>query len=354
MRFSAVQWSTAGVLAVALAFAARDKHKNDEIPPLPPEPPMALAAPASSLDFHISPLLKTGGLSAQIRQSLSDLIRETRGETIIRLRAFVSGTGDARRVQTEVTQMFTEHKLPLPVLAILQVGALGDPAAQVVIEAVVSTRREVNPAGLAFFFGQSGPDLASAITKLKASAEESGVDAAHLLSTTCFTSQIGDYGAAVQMLHADFPASEANIVQAVRDPVTEQSTCEAIGQLTTQPPQTVQRLSGIHTTLVHSPQLVFTGLQLSFGNYLVDAKEAFERLSKVVSQFNPAKTPVQVDGFSLDPYAASALVKTNTFPPGVFNVETIQGLPSVDATGGIEAVLAAGPVGPSSGAHGSP
>src|SRR5205814_4081539 len=111
-------------------FLLAQKRKNEEpktqVLPLPKELPMALAADTETLDFHISPLLRTGGLAAQIRQSLNDLIRDTRGETIIKLRAFVAGAGDARRVQAEVTQLFTEHKLPLPVLSVVQVGGLGE------------------------------------------------------------------------------------------------------------------------------------------------------------------------------------------------------------------------------------
>lgn len=354
-----MQWVIAGVVCAALALIcvavpalARDKHKNEEILPLPPEPPMVLAAETSGLDFHISPLLKAGGLSAQIRQSLNDLIRDTHGETIIKLRAFVAGTGDARRVQAEMAQLFTEHKLPLPVLSILQVGALGDPAGQVIIEAVVSTHRNVNPNGLAFLFGQTGVGLSAAIDKLKATAERSGVQPAHLLATTCFTSDVSENGKAADTLRAYFPATQVNIVQSVRDPVTNQSTCEAIGQLSVAPGDAVEHHKDINSTLVNTPELVFTGLQLSFGNYLVDAKQAFQRLQKAVLGLNPQEVPVQVDGFSLDPYAASALMKTNTLAPGVFSVETIEGLPSIDATGGIEAVLAAGPSKAASGVHG--
>src|SRR5581483_5847265 len=134
--------STAAIFCILL-FAQRRKNEEPktQVLPLPPELPMALAADTEMLDFHISPLLKTGGLSAQIRQSLNDLIRDTRGETIIKLRAFVAGAGDARRVQAVVADLFTERKLPLPVLSIIQVGALGQETAQVVIEAVVSTHR---------------------------------------------------------------------------------------------------------------------------------------------------------------------------------------------------------------------
>src|SRR3569833_3210758 len=120
-----------GVLvALTLLLAAgpmlpQRRKKNEEpktqVLPLPPRIPMAIAADTHTLDFHISPLLPTGGLSAQIRRSLNDLIRDTRGETIIKLRAFVAGAGDARRVQAEVGTLFTERRLPLPVLSVVQV-----------------------------------------------------------------------------------------------------------------------------------------------------------------------------------------------------------------------------------------
>src|SRR4051812_44691551 len=158
----------AALVALAVTdLSAQRKRKYEEpkpqILPLPPELPMALAADTATLDFHISPLLKTGGLSAQIRQSLNDLIRDTRGETIVKLRAFVAGAGDARRVQAQVSDIFTERRLSLPVLTIVQVGALAEDRAQVVIEAVVSTRRTVNPNGLAFLAGQHGTSLPDAL-----------------------------------------------------------------------------------------------------------------------------------------------------------------------------------------------
>ena len=119
----------------ALGVAQRKKNEQPktQVLPLPPELPKALSTETDGLDFHISPLLRTGGLSAQIRQSLSDLIRDTHGETIIRLRAFVAGAGDARRVEAETANLFSERKLPLPVLSVLQIGALGQETAQVVI-----------------------------------------------------------------------------------------------------------------------------------------------------------------------------------------------------------------------------
>jgi enamine deaminase RidA (YjgF/YER057c/UK114 family) len=323
---------------------AAQKKKNEEpkpqILPLPPELPMALAAETGSLDFHISPLLETGGLSVQIRQSLNDLIRDTHGETIIKLRAFVAGAGDARRVQAQVADIFTERKLPLPVLSIIQVGALGHEASQVVIEAVVSTHRTVNPSGLGFLAGQSGRSVREAVGRLRESAKAASIAPERMLTCTCFTSRIDNYASARSEIQSVFPNTAVNLVQALRDPASDSSMCEAVGQLT-QPPAEgpLVWFENARATLVDSHQLVFTGLQLTFGSYLDDAHEAFARLRRAASALQ-AEAAVEVNAFSLDAYAGSALRKTTSVPPCTFTVQTVEGLPGVDASGGIEAVLA--------------
>lgn len=327
----------------SLTAAHSQKGKNaepkSEVQPLPPEPPLALAAATRALDFHISPLLKAGGLSAQIRQSLNNLIRDTHGEKIVKLRAFVAGTGDARRVQADVTQLFTEHRLPLPVLSILQVGGLGQTAAQVVIEAVVETPRTLNPDGLAFFYGQSGPSFRAATERLRASAREAGVTEDHLLAATCFAAEISAAEDSATF-HAAFPHTQFNIVQAIRAPSNDGAMCEAVGQLSSRPSEDRQVLKGIHATLVNTEQLVFTGLQFSFGSYLDDAQAAFQRMEKAAEACASSPKPVEVNGFSLDGSSASALERTNSLAPGVLTVQTIEGFSSLDATGGVEGVLA--------------
>lgn len=333
-----------GAMATLPSLWAQRK-KNEEpksqVLPLPPQLPMALAADTETLDFHISPLLRTGGLSAQIHQSLYDLIRDTHGETIIKLRAFVAGAGDARRVQAFVGDIFTERKLPLPVLSIIQVGALGEDTAQVVIEAVVSTHRKVNPNGLAFLAGQTGASLKQALDRLRASAEAASIPGNRILTCTCFTSRIDNYESARATVQGEFPSSEITLVQALRDPPDDSSMCEAIGQLS-QPPSEgpVVLLKEARATLVDSHQLVFTGLQLSFGSYLDDAHEAFARLQRAASALDATEAPVEVNAFSLDVYGGSALRKSASVPQSTFTVQTVEGLPAVDASAGIEAVLA--------------
>lgn len=350
MRSKPVGISLFPLLAIGLVVGAnlpaqRNRKSTEEpktqVLPLPPDLPMALEADTAALDFHISPLLRTGGLSAQIRQSLNDLIRDTKGETIIKLRAFVAGAGDARRVQAEAAQIFTEKKLLLPTLSIIQVGALEEEAAQVVIEAVVSTRKTVNPSGLAFFSGQTGATYQQAVQRLQASVKLASVDPDRLLRCTCFTSAIDTAAGLRRALHADFPDAAINIVQPLRDPATNNTLCEAVGQLS-QPRAEgpVVLIGNARTTLVNSPKLVFTGLQLTFGNFLDDAQEAVLRLQRAASAVQSVEAPVEINAFVLDAYGGSALRKMTAAPLSTFTVQTIEGLPAMDATAGIEAILA--------------
>jgi enamine deaminase RidA (YjgF/YER057c/UK114 family) len=326
-------------------FLLAQKRKNEEpktqVLPLPKELPMALAADTETLDFHISSLLRTGGLAAQIRQSLNDLIRDTRGETIIKLRAFVAGAGDARRVQASVGDIFAEKKLPLPVLSIIQVGALAENSAQVIIEAVVSTKKVLNPNGLAFLAGQTGASLSEALQHLRESVNAVPVSPERVLTCTCFTSRIGEFTATRAAIRAVFPNTAVNVVQALREPPNDESMCEAVAQLAQPPAQgSLVWLKNTRATLVNSHRLIFTGLQLTFGNYLDDAHEAFERLQRAASALEGVHAPVEVNAFSLDAYAGSALRKMTSVPPSTFTVQTVEGLPGIDAAAGIEAVLA--------------
>ena len=267
------------------------------------------------------------------------MLRETRGETIVKLRAFVAGSGDARLVQADAASIFSEKKQPLPVLTVMQVGALGQEAAKVVIEATVATRQVVNPNGLAFFAGQTGSSLEASLERLKAAVGAASVEPDAVLKVSCFTSRLGSYERSESAAAALFPHAAINLVQAVRDPQSDQATCEAVARLAAPVEGQVVLLKEPRAALVGARQLVFTGLQLSFGSYLDDAHEAFVRLERASTAIDPRESPVQVNVFSLDPSGGSALRKTTAVPPSTFSVQTIEGLPSVDATAGIEAIL---------------
>src|SRR5580698_22721 len=133
---------------------SKKKKKEDEEPvtqtlPLLKDPPAAAVGETDRLVYRVSPLSNKGLLSPQIREALKVLFQEHHGASIIKLRAFVAGSGDLRRVQTLVSEVFTERKMPLPALSTIQVGALPMEGAQVVLESVAVEKRPVNPNGLA-------------------------------------------------------------------------------------------------------------------------------------------------------------------------------------------------------------
>ncbi len=301
---------------------------------------MVLEADTRGLDFHVSPLLKTGGLANQIRRSLMDLLRDTHGETIVKLRAFVSGVGDARRVGAEVSDLFSSRKLPLPVLTILQVGGLGEDLAQVEIEAVVSTQRELNPNGLAFLSGQTGNSLSEALERLQKSAKTAALTPEQVVSCTCFLSRIESGSRERERVQSAFPKAAVNVVQALRDPPNNANMCEAVGQLSSASTDTpLLLLKEARASIVRSPKLVFTGLQLTFGGYLDDAREAFNRLQRAASVAQGEDSTVQLNAFSLDLTSGSALRKSTSAPASTFTTQIVEGLPAMDASAGIEAVL---------------
>jgi len=339
---------------VALAIfplSADQKKKKDEEPktqvlPLPKEPPMALGADVGSLSFRVTPLLKIGKLSAQIRDSLNELIRDAHGSSVIKLRAFVAGAGDSRRVQAIVSDLFTEKKLNLPVISIIQVGALGDDAAQVVIEAVIAEKRVLNPDGLAFLAGQTAPAFDASLGKLTQSLSAASLTPADVRSLTCFTDNLGDYRQHLSQANSIFSRASINVVQSQRQPGGPRTTCEAVARLGEGDSRAAQIavLAAARVTVIPGrSRLVFTGLQLAFGGYLDDANSALKNLRK----FSEAASGnfgqiASLDVYSLSGEATSALRKTASkfdVPGSTITVQQIEGLPSLDAALGMEAIM---------------
>ena len=68
--------------------------------PLLKDPPPGIASETGALVFHVSALSSKGLLTQQVRDALKSLFNENHGAQIVKLRAFVAGSGDLRRVQT--------------------------------------------------------------------------------------------------------------------------------------------------------------------------------------------------------------------------------------------------------------
>src|SRR5438128_563974 len=120
----------------------KEKEPETQTLPLPPEPPSAVIAETAKLAFHVSPLSAKGLLTQQVRDALKALDRSNGGATFLKLRAFVAGTGDMRRVATIVAEEFGNKKVPLPAVTTIQVGALPMDGAQVVIESISAEKND--------------------------------------------------------------------------------------------------------------------------------------------------------------------------------------------------------------------
>jgi hypothetical protein len=159
----------------------KKKNKNDELPTQArgelPQPPLALAADAARLSFLVAPLSGRGLLSQQTKEALKFLILQARGAQFIRVRAFVAGTGDLRRVPQLVSEVFAEKHLSVPVVTTVEAGLLPLENAQVLIEATLQQSRLANPEGVRFVTAE-GATAAAAVAQLKQSGE--------LLRATCY------------------------------------------------------------------------------------------------------------------------------------------------------------------------
>jgi hypothetical protein len=254
-----------GALAANL-LAQKPKKKKPDVEPRPqaleviPQPPEAIIAEPGRLSFQVSPLSDKGLLSQQVHDALKALARLNHGVPIVKLRAFVAGSGDLRRVKDIVAEDLTERKQPLPVVSTVQVGALPMPGAQVVIEAVSSEKKVVNK-GIAFVTAREGPTSAAAIAQFQASVKNHDLQAADVLRITCFMSSLEGVEAARSVVTAAFPAAAANFVQMQRLGLEPHVLCEGTARWNG---VNVFDAPGDDVVLMGMPKIVLTSTQLVF------------------------------------------------------------------------------------------
>jgi len=347
------------VLCLALvvpAWAQSGKKKKKTDPeytqtlPVLADPPSAITAETRRLSFHVSPLSAKGLLSAQTRDAIKSLMRQNGGAQIVKLRAFVAGTGDLRRVQTIVSEVFAEKKASLPVLTTVQVGLLPLEGAQVVIESTAVEKKIVSPEGLAFISGVAADSVEASIARLSKMA--SGLT---VLRTTCLLSSLDDGQKTANGIRQAFPTAESSVVQRQRLPGTPVCECEAVARLNSAARGTVEfatpeesAKSPAYTQVVRvsADRLVLSGLQMGFRDTDADVKLAFERLGRALE--TQKATFADVVMISNYPLSRSIIEKMRaarfdyldkTRPPASTLV-LFEGLPSVDASFGMDVIAA--------------
>lgn len=329
-----------------------------------PDPPNTITVDPQRLNFTVSPLSAKGLLSQQTRDALKAVRAATRGGTLVRLRAFVAGSGDLRRVPAIVSEEFAKSRQPLPVVNVILVGALPLEGAQVILEASYLDKRPTNPQGLAFLSGQLvratnekprplAEVAAESIANLEKAATAAGVSGDAMLRATCFVSVLENPAELTQKLAARFPKAALNVMQLQRAAGPSLVECEGVARLAAAPAQPVEYLnpdglekSANYTQVVkvNVPQLVFTTTQQSFAADSAGMRLTLERLKRMLEA---AKTGygdvVMAHIYALSNKAAEEFraVRFNFYdrakPPGS-TLLNFEGLTSNDAALGIDVI----------------
>lgn len=368
-RAGTVRWALLAVACAAAIVASpaqKKKNKEEETQTLqlPKELPGSVVGDTRRLAFYVTPLSSRGLLSPQIRDALKVLLRDSSGSTILKIRAFVAGTGDLRRVRDLVSEVFTDRKLPLPALSLVRSGGLPLEGAQVVLEATAAARKDVNPFGLAFLSAQAAtsddplapvaPLTAKSLAALRESVKAAGAEPSDVLRVSCFLSSLDNLAASINLVDAEFPRAIRNYVQTQRAPSRAVAACEAVARLRADPGSPLRLLNpeGLpaepgqsRIALVNAPRLLLTGTQVSFGYQEQDARLAFERLRKEVEHSGAAMGNVAfAHYYSLSNGIAAQIRKVradffdSSHPPAC-SLLLFEGLPSMDAGFAVDVVV---------------
>ncbi len=302
------------------ASAAQKKKAKKDVEPLTqvhdvlPDPPAAVKVESSRLSFFASPLSAKGLLSQQTKDALASIRKQARGATLVKVRAFVAGRGDARRVSAIVCEQFTDWKLPLPALTIVQVGALSLEGSQVMLEGIAEERKPVNLNGVEWLdaklvtrpLGESGginavlPLLEESLAALKGD----------VLAVTCLVSALDGAGNLDRAIANRFPAAVRTLVQAQRATGSGLARCEGVARRTTG----------------DAERLVLTGTIIGFGGEAQNIRNAEDRLARLL-EANNAKMLVH------RAYAVSRSLEGQLGPTSV-----VEGVGSNEASFAIEAI----------------
>lgn len=268
------------LLTSGSSLAQKKKKNKKDVEPVTqtlevlPDPPLAVKVESTRLLFLVSPLSSKGLLTQQAKEALAALRRQARGATLVKLRAFVAGRGDARRINSIVSEQFTEWKLPLPALSILQIGALPLEGAQVQIEGIAEDRKPINLNGLAWLAGklvtkpfrESGGVNAVQPLLLESLAALNG----DLLALTCFVSSLDNASELDRAMAAKFPNAARTLLQAQR----------AIGS-------GLARCEGVVRRNIGAPdRLVLTGTIIGFGTDEKDIQLVASRITRLLEANN--------------------------------------------------------------------
>jgi enamine deaminase RidA (YjgF/YER057c/UK114 family) len=336
-------------LAPAQSSAAQKKKSKKEPPEItqvlevPKDPPQAVIAQSERLVFHVSLLSAKGLLSQQIRDAIKSLWSQSKRAQIVKIRAFVAGSGDMRRVPAVVSEMFSDKRLALPAVSVIQVGTLPLDGAQVVLESIAVDKKVANPNGIAFVSGQVGKvdDPVGPLKKALGDLEPRAI--------TCFLASLDKVGDVRAKIASAYPKAVANYVQLRRDTLGDFIECEAVAAPAKMASKLVEfrnPMEGRYSEVAIVPpgKIVISGSQLAFGSGEEDLRLAFGRLEKALSSVGGKLSDAIITRmYPLTSGTADAARKIrfefyDAKNPPASTLLVFEGLPSLDASFGIEVV----------------
>jgi len=361
---------TIGVLVLcALAAHAgpfEKKKKSDDVTQvlqLPKDPPSAVVAETARLSFYVTPLSSKGLLSPQVRDALKALQRSVGSATVMKLRAFVAGSGDVRRVQAIVSETFTDRHQPLPALSVVQVGGLPLEGAQVVLEATSVGKKDVNPNGLVFIAGQQAsmpnpmqpilPLAEKALAGLRTAVLGAGSQPKDVLRGTCFLSSLDGFAKVRELVDSEYHGAAWSFVQTQRAPLNAMVECEAVARSRVKIDKPIEFLNpdGLakspnysQIALVGAPRVAITGTQVAFGSQDADVRLAFGRLEKELGGVGASIKEIAWSSIYPLSNAMADEVRKIRFEyydaarPPASTLVPFEGLPSLDASFAVDAI----------------
>jgi len=350
-----------------LATPAQKKKKEDETQTLqiPKELPSAVTGDTRRLTFYVTPPSAKGLLSQQIRDALKALSHEVGNDTVLKIRAFVAGSGDLRRVRDLVSEIFTDRRQPLPALSLIQTGGLPLEGAQVVMEAIAEGKKQVSPEGLVFVSAQIAvsdnpldpvaPLTTRSLASLRQAVKAAGSEPGDVVRVTCFLSSLEKLTESRKLVEADYPRAAQAFVQTQRAPFQGLAACEAVARLRWRTGTRLHLLNpeGMPSepgqsqiALVSSTHVVLTGTQVSFGYEEKDARLALGRLQKALEQQGVSTRDVAYAHYY--PLSSGIAGQVRKIRPEFFDAAhppagamlLFEGLPSMDAGFAIDVVAA--------------
>ncbi len=353
-----------GGLAAPAGGQKHEKEPRTQTLQVLPDPPPAVTADVSRLVFRVAPLSPRGLLSRQVLNQLRTLHKLNRGARIVRLRAFVAGTADTRRVRDVVSEFFTQRHLPLPALSVVGVGRLPLKTAQVILESVAEARKVQNPAGLAFIAGQvaaSGepvlevaPLAEKSLDRVAAVARRLGLEPAEdVLRVTCFLSSLDDGEQVRRAMFERFPRAAKSHMQLRRVYTGAAVTCEAVARLKQPPAERVEarrylgsgQIEGGSDVVLFAPgKVAFSGTQLAFRFEDSDVRLAFQRLGQSLEGVGSSLEGVAVARFYTLSLGINESIRKlrdgffNGNPAPATTLVRVDNLPSLDASFAVDVI----------------